>query len=210
MEKIEINSASYWPAIDKAVDIIGRGGVVIYPTDTVYGLAVEALDREAVERLIKIKGRPEGKPIPVIVKDIEMAGKLAYLNSRIEKILRAVWPGPVTVVLNSRPDLPVNLTANSGTIGLRIPDYQPARDLVSRLNKPITATSANLSGQPALTEISRIIDQFKDRNVQPDLILDVGDLSAGQPSTVIDIRGPKLRILRIGPVNKEQLLKILQ
>ncbi|HEB01418.1 MAG TPA: Sua5/YciO/YrdC/YwlC family protein [Candidatus Portnoybacteria bacterium] len=144
------------------------------------------------------------------VRDIEMASQVAYLSPRIEKILKAIWPGAVTVVLNKKEILSDILTANQKTIGLRIPDHQISQSLANELDFPLTATSANLSGQPASGQIKEVIEQFKGSLAQPDLVLDAGDLSPSQPSTVIDLKDSQLRILRVGPVTKEELLKMLE
>ena len=196
--------------IRKAVAIIQRGGSIIYPTDTVYGLGVAALRVNSIERLFKIKKRPETKPAPVMVTDIEMAKKLAFVDRKTERVLEAVWPGPVTVVLEKRQIVPEILVAGKKTIGLRIPDCWLTQVLMENLEEPITATSANFSGSPPLTSSVEIIKIFERAYPRPDLILEAGQLPASLPSTVLDLTGPQPKILRLGPVSKEELLKFLK
>lgn len=195
--------------VGKVKTVIQKNGSFVYPTDTVYGLGVNALQDKSIELLFRIKQRPETKPIPVMVKDIEMAKKLAFIDEKTEKILRAVWPGPVTVILEKREIVPDILTAGKGTIGLRISGCQFIQNLVSELNMPITATSANLSGGSSFSSSAEVIKIFRDVNPRPDLILDAGELPEKLPSTILDLTGSHPKILRVGPVSKDELLKIL-
>ena len=196
-------------AISEAVETIKNGGVVVYPTDTIYGLGVNALNPEAISRLFKIKRRPSEKAVPVIVNDVEMARKIAYIDYRKNETLKKIWPSPVTIILQKKDTVPDILTGTKDTIGIRIPDSKLARILVSSLGAPITATSANISGEEPSLDIQKIIDRFNQVNDKPDLILDAGILPPSEPSTVLDLSGQKPKILRIGPVKKEQLLDIL-
>ncbi|OGZ35017.1 MAG: threonylcarbamoyl-AMP synthase [Candidatus Portnoybacteria bacterium RIFCSPLOWO2_01_FULL_43_11] len=211
MEIVKINPEN--PEIEiiqKAADVVRRGGAVVFPTDTIYGLGVDALMPYTVERLFKIKKRPTTKPAPILVKDIEMVKKLAFVNGKIERALAAVWPGAVTVVLEKKGIVPEILTAGKRTVGLRIADYRITQLLMEQLDFPLTATSANFSGEPSLLCADEIIKIFEKHYPRPDLILDAGCLLPSPPSTVLDLTGPKPKILRIGPVNKEQLLEILK
>lgn len=185
--------------IQEAIDVMARGGAVIYPTDTVFGLGVNALDQNAVKRLYLIKNRPLNRPVPIIVADIKMAKELAYINNRTEKILEAVWPGAVTVILRKK---------GNGTIGLRIPNHPVPIQLAQKF--PITGTSANLSGEEPGKNIFQIQRQFQNHYPQPDLILDLNGETKNQPSTVLDLTTQKPKVLRVGPVNKTQLLALLK
>lgn len=196
--------------IERTIRTLKQGGSVIYPTDTVYGLGVNALDERAVRRLFKIKERPPKKAVPIIVRDIEMAKKVAFFDKKKEKILRAVWPGQVTVVLPKREILPAVLTGGEWTVGTRIPDYRFTEILMEKLEFPITTTSANISGNPPSGNIDEVLEQFKSKALKPDLVLDVGNLPESKPSTVLDLTSSRAKILRIGPVSKEELLKILK
>jgi len=213
MEIIKVNLSTDWKnqeIIQKAVTVIQRNGTLVYPTDTVYGLGVNALRIHCLERLFKIKKRPETKPVPVMVCDIEMAKKLAFVDRKTEKVLEAVWPGPVTVVLKKREVVPDILTAGQKTIGLRIADCRLTQVLMANLEEPITATSANFSGSPPLNSAAKIIEIFTKSYPRPDLILEAGQLPASQPSTVLDLTGQQPKILRVGPASKKELLKFLK
>lgn len=198
--------------IKQAAEIIKRNGVVVYPTDTVYGMGVNALNEEAIEKLFVVKERPKNKPFSVIVEDIKMVKKFACVDSRIEKILAKLLPGPITVILFKKEilspaqnflmrGLPDILTSGTGLIGIRVPDYKITRLLSAELNIPFTATSANISGRPASGKIKEVVRQFQNKKNQPDLILDAGDLPESEPSTVVDLTSRRSKILRSGPAD---------
>lgn len=215
MEIIKFNLAGDWKDIDDqvielAVKTIKRGGILVYPTDTVYGLGVNALKPYAVERLFKIKKRPASKPAPIMIKDIEMAKQLAYVDARTERALREIWPGQVTVVLEKRSIVPDVLTAGLKTVGLRIPNHYFTQLLMENLNEPITATSANFSGQASLNSSAEIIKIFNNSYPRPDLILDAGELPPNPPSTVLDLTSAQPKITRLGPISKKDLMEILK
>ncbi|PIV10155.1 MAG: threonylcarbamoyl-AMP synthase [Candidatus Portnoybacteria bacterium CG03_land_8_20_14_0_80_41_10] len=213
MEIIKIDLSIDWPdpfIIKKAAGVIQAKGSLVYPTDTVYGLGVDGLSVPAIERLFKIKKRPASKPVPVIVRDMAMAKRLALIDRQTERILEAVWPGPVTVILRKKEIVPDILTAGQSTIGLRIPDCKLVRAIMNNLEGPMTATSANFSGQPSLTSSNRVIETFNRAYPRPDLILAARHLPASPPSTVLDLTGPQPKILRVGPTNKNDLLKLLR
>lgn len=195
MRILKVNSKNFNKIIKDTINYIKQGKVVICPTDTVYGLLADATNEKAVRKLLKIKKRRTQKPIPIFVKDLKMAKKLAYINKNQEKFLKKVWPGKVTVVLRRRKDckLPKILFGNKKTIGLRIPKYKIINQLLLIINLPLTGTSANISGKPASTKIKEVMKQFekqpptKNGGGQPDLIIDAGNLKPSRPSTVIDL-----------------------
>lgn len=213
MEIIKVDLSVDWQnqfVIKKAVEVIRAKGSLVYPTDTVYGLGVDGLSVLAIERLFKIKKRPANKPVPVIVRDMAMAKQLALFDRQTERILRAVWPGPVTVILRKKEIVSDVLTAGQPTIGLRIPNCKLVQAIMDNLEGPITATSANFSGQPALASSEQVIESFRRAYPRPDLILAAGSLPASLPSTVLDLTGPRPKILRVGPTSKNDLLKLLK
>lgn len=216
MEIVRFNLSGDWQDIDQniievAVGVMERGGSIVYPTDTVYGLGVDATNPESVRRLFKIKKRPEIKPVPIMVRDIEIAKKIAYINKEKEAVLNSVWPGPVTVILEKRSayGLPKNLTAGLRTVGIRIAGSPFTKELMKNLDIPISCTSANFSGENSIASSFELLEIFKKAVLRPDLILDAGDLSENKPSAVIDLTTGKPRILRMGPGTKEDLFKIL-
>lgn len=186
--------------IQDAISEMRRGGAIVYPTDTVFGLGVNVMDTGAMRRLYRIKNRPLNKPVPIIINNLEQAKKIARINSRTEKILNRIWPGQVTVILLKKGE--------SGTIGLRIPDHEVAQELAREF--PITGTSANLSGQEPCTGVYQVLEHFKLHAPKPDLILNLELETKGNPSTVLDLTTGKPKILRISPVSKDILLKILK
>lgn len=191
--------------ISKIVKELKRGKVIVCPTDTVYGLIADATNKKAVERVFKIKKRPKNKALPIFVKDIKMAKDLAEINEKQEKFLKKAWPGKVTVILKlktqkSKAKSTIKKLKVYGiekkTIALRIPKYKLVLDLLKKINKPLTGTSANISGEPASTNIKEILKQFKRKKYQPDLVIDTGNLPKSKSSTIIDLTTFPPKILR--------------
>jgi L-threonylcarbamoyladenylate synthase len=196
-------------AIIEAAKTMLKGGTVIFPTDTVYGLGCDATNETAVKKVFKIKGRDEKKPLAIIVRDLEMLKKVAFVDRKLEKALSAILPGAVTLILWRRHKLPDILSANKETIGLRIPDYKLTYLLSENMGRPYVATSANISGEQATTKIDKVLKYFEKNYLKPDLILDAGELKFCEPSTVLDLTSEKPKIVRVGPVDKKKLLEIL-
>ncbi len=173
-------------ALNKAVNILKAGGVVVCPTDTVYGFLALASNKKAVEKIYKIKKRPKSKPLAVFVRDIKMAKQLAKISKEQEAVLRKYWPGKYTFVLKS----------GNKTVALRIPKYKFLNDLLKKINRPLAQTSVNISGRPEMRKIKDIIAVFEKQKNKPDLIIDGGDLPKRKPSAIIDLTKPKSKILR--------------
>jgi L-threonylcarbamoyladenylate synthase len=196
-------------AIEEAVRVVSKGGVIIYPTDTVYGIGCDATNKDAVRRVFRIKKRPEDKAVPILISDLEMAKKAAYFDDKVEKMLLSVWPGPVTVLLSKKYSLPGIVTGSKPTVALRIPDYKVTHYMLVLCGVPLVATSANISGQPSSNRIEEVIEQFKKTDLRPDLVLDAGDLKFSEPSTILDLSTGKPIITRVGLVNKKKLFEII-
>ena len=197
--------------LEESVKVIEENGVIVFPTDTVYGLVCDATNQEAVQKLFRVKKRDLEKPIPVFVKDIEMAKQIAIISEKQESFLKKFWSGKVTAILRAKIDFPQGVLGKDKTIGLRIPNYAPLNVLLNKTNKPLSGTSANLAGESPSTDINHIIAQFKNEKFQPDLIVDAGIIELSKPSTVIDLTGKELKILRKGAVKEEEeLLKIFK
>ncbi|MBI2098161.1 MAG: threonylcarbamoyl-AMP synthase [Candidatus Wildermuthbacteria bacterium] len=175
--------------------LLKAGKVVACPTDTVYGLLADAMNGDAVARIFQIKGREEGKPLSVFVKDIAAAKELAEISPEQELYLRDVWPGNVTVLLESRHRLP-EFFQKEGKVGIRIPRYPLLDEILEKFGKPLTGTSANVSGQPPCLDSKEVLAQLQEREFQPDVLLDAGKLPEARPSTVIDITKNPPEILR--------------
>lgn len=196
--------------IQEAAQVLQRGGSIVYPTDTVYGLGVNPFDDFAVRRLFCVKKRPPDKPVALIVKSIAMAKKLAYIDARKEKVLRSVWPGAVSVVLYKRRIISREISSGTDTVSLRIPDNEFCIALIRAFNGPITSTSANISGENHTNDVTVIAKRFAKEIYRPDLIIDAGILLTKKPSTVLDLSNGKPKITRIGPVSPKELTRILR
>jgi len=198
--RFEIIKAGAKDAVEKAVRFLERGQVVVCPTDTVYGLLADATNKKAVEKVFEIKKRDKRKAIPVFVKNIEMAKKYAIMDKDMENFLKEIWPGKITVALKrkKREGLPDLLFGGKDTIGLRVPNYKLVKEILEKFNKPLTGTSANISGKPSTTKIKEVFAYFENEPVRPDLILNAGDLPKNNPSTVVDFSRDKPKIIRKG------------
>jgi L-threonylcarbamoyladenylate synthase len=173
--------------LNTAVEIMKKGKVVVCPTDTVYGLITDATNKKAIKKLFKIKRRKTSKPIPLFVKDLKAAKKIAQINKSEEQFLKKVWPGKITVVLKRKKIKKKLYGVDKRTIALRIPKYRLVNNLLRKISSPLTGTSANVSGKPATTKIKEVIEQFKNKKFQPDLIANAGNLKFSKPSMVIDL-----------------------
>jgi L-threonylcarbamoyladenylate synthase len=192
--------------LDTAIDILREGGLVVFPTDTVYGVAALARDAAAVAAIYRAKQRPSNMPIPVMVGDPMAVSEIAIPAPGFRELADAFWPGPLTIILPRRATLPDIVTAGGDTVALRVPDHPLVLALLRVLNEPLAVTSANRSGHPpALTA--------DDARVQLDgrveAIIDGGPAPGGLPSTIIDLTRTPPQILRRGPVTEAQIRAIL-
>ncbi len=197
-KRFEVVSEKSRNVVSAASDFIKRGQVVASPTDTVYGLLADAASEKAVEKVYRIKGRDKKKPLPVFVKDIKTAKKLAHIDKDQEEFLKEVWPGRTTVVLKKkgRNGVSKKVTANKKTIALRIPDYKLVKEILKEVNRPLTGTSANISGRGYFIKIKEVLREFEKEEIRPDLIIDGGNLAKTSPSIIVDLTKKKPKILR--------------
>lgn len=185
-------------ALAAAVRVLREGGLVAFPTETFYGLGANALDPEAVARVFRAKGRPSDKPLLVLVDSLEMAGRVAAEIPAVARRLAArYWPGPLTLILPARPEVPGSLTAGTRTVGVRISGHPLARALVRAAGIPVTAPSANPHGGASPRTAGEVLAGLGDRL---DLVLDGGPSPGGPPSTVLDVTVIPPRVLRAGAV----------
>jgi len=190
-------------AIVRAAQLLADGGLVAIPTETVYGLAANALDADAIDRVFAAKGRPAGNPLIVHVSDITMARTLAAeWPTTAERIVSSLWPGPVTVIVPRSPRIPSAVTAGGPTVALRCPEHPLARRLITTLGRPLAAPSANRSTQLSPTTAGHVLDSLGNRI---DLILDGGPCGRGIESTVVDCTTDPPCILRPGPISRAEL-----
>lgn len=213
MKILSLKTISEAEIIFQSVKVLQSGGLLIYPTETVYGLGVDATNPSAVRKLVSFKSRPLGKPFSVAVADQRMAGKYVELNTTAKKLYHAFLPGPLTVISklktfnhsyhshHSSHSLSPGVASELGTLGIRIPDYPLIIEIVKRLNRPITATSANQSYKKRPYQISDVMHDISDRKKKLiDLILDAGELPRREPSTVIDTTLEDPTVLRQGDI----------
>ncbi len=183
--------------IKAAVSVLKSGGVVALPTETYYGLAVDPFSESAVQRLFRLKKRPQEKPILLLLGSWEMlALVVAEIPLWAQRLMQRFWPGPLTLVFKARKDLPASLTAGTGTVAVRLSSHPLPTYLSQSFSKPITGTSANLSGAPPATsaiEVKRIFPEV-------DLILDGGETPGGAPSTIVSVTEFPPRLLRPGKI----------
>jgi L-threonylcarbamoyladenylate synthase len=185
-------------ALSEAAAVLRGGGLVAFPTETFYGLGASALHPAAVRRIVEVKGRPEGKPLLILVDSIAMVESVALeVPARGRALMARHWPGALTLVLRARPEVPDGVTAGSGTVGVRLSAHPIARALVGALGKPVTAPSANPSGLAAPTTAAEVLAHFRGRI---ELVLDGGATAGGEPSTVLDVTVDPPRLIRAGAV----------
>jgi len=187
--------------IEKAAHIIIEGGLVAMPTETVYGLAANALDAEAVSRIFTAKGRPDDNPLIVHVDGLMMARQTGVMNERAQALAERFWPGPLTLVVKSLGMLPLIVTAGLDTVGIRMPDCDTALSLISAAGVPLAAPSANKSGSPSPTTAAHVAKDFGDEL----FVIDGGACSVGLESTVIDLTADVPVILRPGVVTQQMI-----
>ena len=187
--------------MEEILTVLKKGGLVVFPSDTVYGLLCDATNEKAIKKLIEFKNRPPGKPISVFVADFQMMNKYVEINKKQFSLLKQLLPGPFTVVLKSRHRVSKLLESEKGTLGVRIPQYQLINRLINEFGKPVTATSANLSGRPVHYQISTLLSELpKLKKALINLIIDKGRLPRNKPSTVVDLTTPQIKIVRQGDI----------
>jgi L-threonylcarbamoyladenylate synthase len=185
--------------IREALTILLAGGVVVYPTDTAYGLAVDAANEEAIGKIFVMKQRIQ-KPLPVLVENLKMAKKFTVVDAYAETWIKKYWPGAVTFILPSKNLLPKSLTLGMSTLGVRQADQEIAQILVKGLGRPITTTSANISGAGVFYSGQEVARHFGKFQIKPDLILDAGDIPEEPPSTIVNLSVRPPKVLRVGSV----------
>lgn len=207
--KYKINFLNPEPEIlAKAAEIIKNGGLVAFPTETVYGLGADALNPDAVKKIYIAKGRPANNPLILHINKFEQADKLVYIDERAEKLMKKFWPGPLTLVLKAKEIVPEATRGGLETAALRMPDNFIAAALIEKSGVPIAAPSANISGRPSPTDIKAVI---QDMDGKIDMILDGGEIlkNIGIESTVIDVSDKEPLLLRAGGTPRELIDEFL-
>lgn len=194
-------------AIARAASVLRTGGLIAFPTDTLYALGADASNPLAVRRIFEVKGRNLTSPIPLLVADLRMAVDLVgELPEAAVRLAERYWPGPLTLILRAPEEICTLLTAGTGRIGLRIPNSAIALAVIRRFGSPVTGTSANRSGMEDPLDAGEVLGQLGDR---VDLILDGGPVVGGSPSTVVDVTVSPPVIVRQGRVLQEDILSLL-
>jgi len=191
--KIKINKFSA-QEIGLIVDFLKKGKVIVYPTDTIYGLGCLATDKKAINKIYRIKKREKKKPLLVLISDFKMLRKYFKVDKKQLAYLRKIWPGKVSVILNKKSNLPGYVSGRLSSVAVRLPKSGFLTKMIKELGAPVVSTSLNLSGQPHLERVSGLKKYFKKN--RPDLVIDAGTIK-GRPSKLIDLRDvDKIKILR--------------
>jgi L-threonylcarbamoyladenylate synthase len=200
-------SATDPDAIRLAQRVLREGGLVVFPTDTVYGVGA-AVDRpEAVARLYLVKGRPLDRPIPVLVSSVEQVERLAErVDERAKRLMEAFWPGALTVVVPAQEWLPEEIVRQTGAVGLRMPDHPVALAVIEAAGGALATTSANRSGEREACTAEEALEALGDR---VELILDGGRSPGGTPSTVVAVTDSELQVLRVGALDLDLVRRVL-
>lgn len=190
-------------SIQLAGEVLKQGGIVAFPTDTVYGLGAVCTNDEAVQKIFAAKGRDEGKPLSILVASVEQAEQIALeIPEKARRLMEKYWPGALTLVLKKRPEISDKVSAGRETIGLRMPDSRAAVKLLEAAGIPLAAPSANTSGKRSSVSAEDVIADLAGR---VDMILDGGRCPVGISSTVVDLTGESPVILREGSITKTMI-----
>lgn len=187
--------------VEKAVEILKKGGVVAHATDTCYGFAAHIFNEVAVEKVYHLKQMQRSKPISILVSSLEEAQEYGLFNKKALELAQQFWPGALTIIVKRKKKLPKWINPGQATVGIRLPGDTISRGLAEKLGGPITTTSANITTLPSPYSVSAIKKQFTGQKVKPDFYIDSGALSkANPPSTIVDCTHTGLRIVRQGSV----------
>lgn len=189
----------------KASGVLRRGGAIIYPTDTLYGLGADAFSDAAVQKVYAIKGRDEGKPMHAVFSDMRMVEEYAEVNDAARTLAEKFLPGALTLVLKKKASLNTGIVKGIESIGIRIPDNEFCLELAKTFGKPYTATSANKSGQVPDVSVEKIVAQLGDATQLVDLAIDAAVFPMRPPTTVVNVMTGAPVILRVGAISREEI-----
>lgn len=203
---LDLRNKIEYTKIKEPAEIIKKGGIVIFPTETVYGIGANGLDEKAVKKLYDIKQRPLNKPISLLVSDMNMVNEIAQDITELEyKLMENFFPGPLTIVLKKKDIVSDIVTAGQDTVGIRMPSGEIARKLIEYAKVPIATPSANISGKPSGTNLDEIMEDFEGK---VDYFIDGGDSKLGIASTIVKVVDGIPYILRQGTITKEKIEEI--
>jgi len=189
----------------EASQLIAAGGIIAFRTDTFYGLGADPLNTDAVRKIRELKGRDDTKPILLLISDDSEVDRFVQQSEFFKLVARDHWPAPLTLIGVSRPEVPTELTAGTGSLGIRLPDDEEVRALVRACGGALTATSANVSGQPPARTAKEVENYFP---AGIDLIVDGGEVTATEASTVLDVSSSKARLVREGAISLDELKEL--
>ncbi len=193
--------------LDNCIEVLRNGGIVIFPTETVYGIGTNAYCEKSVEKIYEIKERPEEKPLSILVSNVNEISKYAIINNSMEEqIIKNFMPGPITIILEKRPEVFNYITSGKNTIGIRIPDNKIVLKILEALKLPIVAPSANISGHPSGIELNEILPDFENK---VDICIDGGKSELSESSTIVQVVDNEIKVLRQGKILKQDIENIL-
>lgn len=195
-------------AVEKALATLKQGGVMLYPTDTIYGLGADATNAAAIKKINLIKQRPESKAQLMLASDVAMAEKYGNFNQVAKRLAGAFWPGPLTILVPKTEVLPDVLTAGSPLVGIRVPEHTFCVEVTRKFGRPITSTSANISEQQPATTVDEILKAFGDNVNGIELVIEETDriITDPTPSTLVKVEGDHVTVLREGVITADRLL----
>ena len=204
---IQINKFESEDWLQTTASILDSSGVIGFPTDTFYGLGANPFDPAAIDKIFTIKSRDKNKPILVLIGEGEQLSQVVKMVSKeADTLIKAFWPGPLTLLFEAKSGLPSNLLGNGNTIGVRFPNSQVASQLMCKTGKPITATSANVSGSTECRSGKELLNVLGDKL---DLVLDGGESPGGKASTIIDTSCFPPKLIRVGEIDREKAESVL-
>lgn len=192
--------------LKNCVNVLKNGGIVIFPTETVYGIGTNANLMDSVKKIYEVKERPDEKPLSILLSSKKEIEKYAIISNEIErKIIENFMPGPITIILKRKKDILSHVSSGKDTIGIRIPDNNIILQILSKLQIPIVAPSANISGKPSGIEINQILNDF---NNKVDICIDGGKCRISKGSTIVQVVNNEIKIIREGIITKEEIEKL--
>ncbi len=200
MKTIKFNNTNLSEVVEQAGQVLRRGGVIVYPTDTVYGLGADPFSKEAIGKIMRIKGRLASKGILIVISNSDQLNKVARVTPDEEKVTKKYWPGRVTIVFEKTDIVSKFLTGDRDTVAIRQPKNEFVKNLLDIFDNPITSTSANRSERPVCLTIEDVLKQLGNSAREIDLIIDAGRLPQSLPSTIIRVVAGQINVLRDGAV----------
>ncbi len=200
---VRLNERTKEEICELASRYIKEGKLIVYPTDTLYGLGANALDEKAVKKVFEVKKRPLNKPLPIAVCNIKMMERYVYLNDIAKLLVKEFLPGALTLILRKKESIPDIVTSGLENVAVRIPDNDICLEIIKKSDLPITTTSANISGKMPPIDVKEV-------EVEVDLIIDAGKLKERIPSTIVDVSSGEIKLVREGKIKFSDIMKVVK